>query len=117
MTRRLPSTPDEIDAAIHAGPHVDPVHPTDLSAVWTAPDGFNWDRWRDQVPAHAVIRALHAETARLRRLLDDARRDNARLHREVVEVRAAAARIVTAAHATDHGTPAMPTLFDLEEAS
>lgn len=111
MSRRLPSTPDEIDAAIHAGPHLDPVRPVDLSAVWTAPDDLNWDRWRDQVPAHAVIRALHAEVAELRRMLNEARTENRRIHTEIVEVRRSAAQIVAAAHAAPD-----PTLFDLEAA-
>lgn len=104
MTRRRPSTPEQIDAAAATSPWLDPCRWVTAHEIDPTLD---LDRWRETIPAHTLIAALIVDqqhwadlAVRLRTELRDARNEIARLR--------AAARTLN--EAVD-----LAALFDLEK--
>ena len=83
--KRQPSTPEQIDDAIAAGP----VRWVYVADWWPAGDRTMNRGWEQVAPAHAVIRALHTEAEAYLRLLDETRDDLRRCRERVAELESA----------------------------
>ena len=103
-TKRLPSTPQQIDAAVATSSTYDPCR---WATAHEIDPTLKQDRWRERIPAHVLIEALLADEAHKMRLIQ-------RLHDEIYELRAEVKRLRDAARVLNEAVD-LGRLFDLEE--
>lgn len=104
MTRRQPSTLEQVDAAVATSPWPDPCRW--LSAHEIDPT-LDRDRWRETIPAHTLIAALITDLSR-------SAGNTLRLHAELRDARTEIARLRAAARALNEAVD-LAALFDLEK--
>lgn len=102
MTRRRPSTPEQVDAAVATSPWLDPCRWVTAHEIDPTLD---MDRWRETIPAHTLIAALLVDRQHSSELVT-------RLHVELRDARNEIARLRAAARTLNEAVD-LTALFDL----
>lgn len=95
-SKRIESTPEQIEEAILGGPYVHPCRYLDAAAL--CPDLGGPDRdWAKRVPVHVVVQVLHQQHEHTHQLLVDERAQHRETKAELDSIVAALRTVYKAA--------------------